>query len=58
MGNVTSPCNNICKLNTNDICTGCFRTIAEISNWAKYTDEEKSAIIRQLQNRIQGDSYV
>jgi predicted Fe-S protein YdhL (DUF1289 family) len=51
MGHVTSPCNNICQLNDNKVCIGCFRTINEIANWTKYTDREKKNIIEQIEKR-------
>lgn len=47
-----SPCINICKLDKNKICIGCFRTIDEIANWTKYTDAEKLKVINQLKGRI------
>lgn len=52
MGHVKSPCINTCKLDQNKMCIGCYRTIEEISNWTRYTDEEKITIL----NRIQGES--
>ena len=58
MGHVNSPCINICKLDENKICIGCYRTLDEIANWTKYTNEEKLNIINQLQNRIQGEPNV
>lgn len=51
MGNLTSPCINICKLNENKVCIGCYRTIDEIANWTKYTNEEKLAIINKVENQ-------
>lgn len=51
MGNLTSPCINICKLDENKICIGCYRTIDEIANWTKYTDKVKLQIISELENR-------
>lgn len=52
MGNVTSPCINICKLDENKICIGCFRNIEEITNWTSYSNEEKLTIIQQLESRM------
>lgn len=51
MGNVKSPCNNICQLNENKICIGCYRSIDEIANWTKFTHEQKLIIIGLLRNR-------
>lgn len=55
MGNVTSPCINVCRLNENQMCTGCYRTINEIAQWTKYTDMEKQNILNLLASRIQGE---
>ena len=42
-----SPCIKQCKL-VNDICTGCKRTKEEITNWTRYTDEQRSKIMSWL----------
>lgn len=55
MGYVKSPCINICRLNENQICIGCYRTIKEIAEWTKYTDMEKQNIINLLASRVQGE---
>lgn len=49
MGHVNSPCINICKLDENKICIGCLRTIDQIANWTKYTDEQKIKINNKLE---------
>lgn len=51
MGHVISPCINICKLDENQVCIGCYRTINEIANWTKYTDEEKIKINNRIENQ-------
>jgi predicted Fe-S protein YdhL (DUF1289 family) len=33
---------------------GCFRTIEEIANWAKYTDAEKLKVVNKLKERNYG----
>lgn len=48
--NIKSPCNNICKLDDNDVCIGCKRTIEEIAKWSTYSDEEKLEVIKRLEN--------
>ena len=48
-----SPCIQICKL-IDSICIGCFRTTSEITNWTKYTEEEREKVIKETQlNRCQ-----
>jgi predicted Fe-S protein YdhL (DUF1289 family) len=51
MGHVTSPCTNVCQLDKNKVCIGCFRTIDEIANWTKYDDNEKLRIIELIKQR-------
>lgn len=46
--NIESPCVNICILNPDQICMGCGRSLDEITNWNKYTDEERSEIMKTL----------
>ena len=49
---VLSPCINICKLNSDNICIGCYRTIKEITNWTKLSDEEKIKVLSYKNDRI------
>lgn len=46
-----SPCNKICKLEQG-ICIGCGRSIKEIVDWVKYTDEERKKIMERLRRRL------
>lgn len=49
---VDSPCIRICVVHpTERICTGCFRTIDEISRWSKMQPEERRAIMEELPGR-------
>ena len=49
---VDSPCVNICIVHPQaNICTGCFRTIDEISSWSKMSETERKGIIKELPNR-------
>ena len=46
---VASPCVSICTLDaTGDYCTGCFRTLDEIGHWARFSPDEKRAVIAVL----------
>ncbi len=40
-----SPCVSICALNEDDVCTGCYRTAVEITDWFMADEARKSAII-------------
>jgi len=33
-----SPCVDICKLDLDDICLGCFRSREEIARWSQLSD--------------------
>jgi hypothetical protein len=46
-----SPCIDICKLNQNDVCLGCKRTIAEIARWPAMTAEEQWLLVNALPQR-------
>lgn len=43
-----SPCIGICSTLFDEVCQGCGRTAAEVSNWVFFSDEEK----RQVWERI------
>ena len=47
-----SPCINICVVHPEArICTGCLRSIDEISRWSRLTSEERRAIMADLPDR-------
>jgi predicted Fe-S protein YdhL (DUF1289 family) len=48
---IKSPCNNICKLNNENICIGCKRSLDEIASWSKLTDVDKLKILEEIKNR-------
>lgn len=49
---IESPCVNICVVHPEArICTGCYRTIDEISGWSRFSPEERHDIIIQLPDR-------
>lgn len=33
------------------LCLGCFRTLPEIAAWSRMNDEERAAIMRELESR-------
>ena len=47
---------SICDYNEDDYCVGCKRHMNEIFDWYDYTDEMRTAIIKDLTNR-QVDGY-
>ncbi|PVA10972.1 DUF1289 domain-containing protein [Pelagivirga sediminicola] len=49
---VQSPCIQICVVHPEArICTGCLRSIDEISRWSRMTDAERAAITADLPGR-------
>lgn len=49
---VQSPCIKICVVHPEArICTGCYRSIDEISGWSKLSNAERAAIMAELPGR-------
>lgn len=49
---IDSPCINICVVHPDArICTGCFRTVDEISRWSTMPAGERAEIMRSLPSR-------
>ncbi|WP_293447131.1 DUF1289 domain-containing protein [Planktotalea sp.] len=47
-----SPCIQICIVHPETrLCTGCNRSIDEISQWSKMTSETRRSIMEELQSR-------
>jgi len=49
---VQSPCVNICVIHPEArLCTGCYRSMDEISRWSVMDDRERAAIMAELEGR-------
>lgn len=47
-----SPCINICVIHPEArLCTGCLRSIDEITAWGKMSPPERRAVMDQLESR-------
>lgn len=47
-----SPCINVCRMDPRSgLCTGCFRTIEEITVWARTDDHERRNILNRIAAR-------
>ncbi len=47
-----SPCVQVCVIHPAErICTGCYRSIEEITRWSQMTPEERRAIMAELPAR-------
>ena len=49
---VESPCIQICVIHPEErICTGCYRSIDEITRWSKMESAERQTIMTELPDR-------
>lgn len=49
---IASPCIQVCVVHPGEgICTGCFRTIDEITRWSVMTGQERADITAALPDR-------
>ncbi len=48
---VKSPCIEVCSLNHEDVCIGCYRTANEIIEWFSASDERKREILAAIGQR-------
>ena len=46
-----SPCIDVCKLNEQNVCIGCKRTIDEIARWSSMTADEQRRVLHELPKR-------
>ena len=50
---VPSPCLSVCRIDTSSgWCTGCLRTLDEITDWRDLPDNEKRQVWKQLPSRF------
>lgn len=51
---IPSPCNKRCSLDgVNHCCRECLRTIEEVKNWKRYTNEQKLEVLEKIKERKQ-----
>ena len=55
---VASPCVNICALDDDDVCTGCQRTVAEITRWSRMTNAERRDVLVLCHERAKASGVV
>ena len=50
---IESPCVKVCVIHPETrLCTGCARTIDEITAWSRMTPESRRAVMADLPNRV------
>ncbi|NND98056.1 MAG: DUF1289 domain-containing protein [Pirellulaceae bacterium] len=42
---VDSPCTNVCVVDQNGCCVGCFRDLDEIADWGSASNDRKREIL-------------
>ena len=55
---VASPCVNICALDDDDVCSGCQRTVAEITRWSRMTNVERREVLVLCHERAKASGVV
>ncbi|WP_434701629.1 DUF1289 domain-containing protein [Pseudomonas sp. D1-36] len=55
---VPSPCVNICSLDDDDVCTGCQRTVSEITQWRKMSNDERRSVLALCHERAKANGLV
>jgi uncharacterized protein len=50
-GIAQSPCIRNCCLDDDDICLGCYRSIAEIIQWGTVNNQQRIIILHKAQQR-------
>lgn len=49
---IESPCIKVCVIHPQSrLCTGCLRSIDEITNWSKLTPEVRRTVMEELPSR-------
>ncbi|MBV4533133.1 DUF1289 domain-containing protein [Pseudomonas sp. SWRI107] len=48
---VASPCVSVCALDEQDICTGCQRTVDEITRWGSMDNQQRRAVLTLCHER-------
>jgi uncharacterized protein len=46
-----SPCINICQLDENRFCRGCFRSLAEIASWSSLSTAQRLEVLEAVDRR-------
>jgi uncharacterized protein len=55
---LASPCISVCLLDEKDICLGCYRSAAEITDWFMANPREKRDILARARDRRLADDPV
>jgi predicted Fe-S protein YdhL (DUF1289 family) len=53
-----SPCISVCLLDDKDICTGCFRSADDITDWFMATSDQKRDMLRRARERMEASTTI
>jgi predicted Fe-S protein YdhL (DUF1289 family) len=49
---IQSPCVKLCSIHPQaKLCTGCYRSIEEITQWSRLSDDQRTAVMAELPSR-------
>lgn len=51
---IPSPCINICTLDADGVCQGCYRTLEEITVWSRLDPAGQRAVLEASRARARG----
>jgi hypothetical protein len=54
---VESPCVRNCCLSDDDVCLGCFRSLAEITQWNEANNHERNCILQNARQRKEASNF-
>lgn len=46
-----SPCIGVCRLDANNVCQGCYRSLEEIAQWTRMSVAERQKAIEASDSR-------
>jgi predicted Fe-S protein YdhL (DUF1289 family) len=53
-----SPCISVCVLDENNICSGCYRSAEEITDWYMASAEQKRETLRRAIERREASTDI
>jgi len=52
----TTPCIAVCQIDPKTgFCMGCYRTLKEIAQWGKFSEDARVALLPELERRKEED---
>lgn len=49
---IATPCVQVCVVDgQSGLCLGCYRTLGEVAGWARFSDDQRAALMAELPGR-------